>query len=216
MLFADMITMVRDVLGDPSAGFLSDTFIKSLLNLSAQDIYNRIMNVNQNFFLTSSTITWISGTQTYTLPTGCKRVVLVERTDMSTSFNLNPSDITRKNEYQNGTNIFYTPRHVYWFSGGDIGFSPLPNTSGTIKIWYIKAYVPMTASPVVEMPAEWPAENHEVVVWGAINRAARRTKEKGDLYNDIFQGLLQELLDSVAARQSQDAPHVEPPPDIDY
>lgn len=215
MTFLEMQTMVRGVLSDPSAAQYSDVFIKSLLNLSAQDIFNRIVGVNERHFLSNATVTWVPGTELYNVPTGFKRAVLVERTDQAAPYNLNPADVTRKNEYSNQQSIFYTPRHVYWFYANQIGFSPIPNTTGTIKVWYVKAYVVLSGDADV-LPGEWNAENHEVVVWGAITRASRRSKETGALYNDIYKGLLEQLLNDVQERQVQETRMVEPPVDAEY
>jgi hypothetical protein len=218
MKFIDMQTMFQDILASPSTSVFTLTLIKSLINLSARNIYNRIVDANQDFFLTSGTISWVNGTEFYNLPNSgaLNKIVLVERTDLVEKININPIDIRARNEFQKQQNILYTPRNVWFYNGAQIGFAPIPDTTATanITVWYVPNMADLVNDNDLP-PAEWSADYHEVIVWGAINRAARRIKEPGDLYTDIYNELVSQLISMVAARQTQESHYINPPPDSD-
>lgn len=103
-------------------GFFNDAYLK----VQADGHFNWPGTTEQ----TSDTVSLVAGTQEYTAPTN---IALVELVTLSTT-PLYPIDFVEAKR-RNLTNAQGTPSR-YYFRGEKIGFDPIPNSSGTVNIYF--------------------------------------------------------------------------------
>lgn len=215
-----MERLVRDYLGEDSAGNWSDAQVARAINRSAKEVYNQIVNMNQEHFAIKSSITWVSGTEQYTLPafsftpqTSPQRIILMEYVNGTYKQSLRRVPIQDKEQYQ-GMSLVRNARAGYWYLfGNKVGFKPTPNISlaNAVDVYHVPALVDLVSQTGDLLPLEWTDLQHEVVVMGAVLRCAMRSKELISVYQPNFDRLWKGLLDDMQNRDNQDAKVIRPP-----
>jgi len=132
---ANILTEVRNILGEPSAVFWSDNEINEWIDQAAVDISSKAMCVEA-----SGTLTLASGTLEYTEPTDCIKVyaVLVSNRGL---LKIHPRQLGNATETSSGT-----PNYFYHFNG-KIGVYPVPSAAGSATVLYSKETDDITDVP---------------------------------------------------------------------
>ncbi|MDI6788798.1 MAG: hypothetical protein QME51_10545 [Planctomycetota bacterium] len=132
-------------------GQFTDAALVDDLNASQREISADVTKLDENYFATSGTISYVSGTETYSLPTTngvVKRILLVRRTDLTYEKELHRIYFQERKKYladtgtANSDNLY---EHFYLL-GQTIGIVPKPTASATnnITIHYIPEATDLT------------------------------------------------------------------------
>lgn len=213
MQFSDMITLARDYIGEDSEGNWTDAAVKRAINRGLKEVYNQIVNMNQEFFAIQSTIDWVSGTETYTLPAaGVQRILLVEYVSGTYKQALRRVPIQDKEQYQNQTMLRNTRGGFWYMFGNKLGFKPTPVETRTaaVNLFNVPPMVDLVANGD-KPPLDWTDQQHEVAVMGAVVRLVMRSKELIKVYQPNFDRLWKGMIDDMQNRDSQDPKMIRPP-----
>lgn len=205
MTVDEAVTYVRTLLGEDSAAFWSDAQLVAFVQRSLLTVYSIAMNARQEYFLSSSNISYAADTELYNLPAGCTKITLVERVDEKPYVTVLPIDITEKNKYalRNG-DVFNPGQERYFIAGGQIGIAPIPTqaVNNALKIWTVNTPTLPTGS--TSLGAQLNDFDHEVIAWGAYMRAAARDKQLLATIAPVYKELKDQLIQNVQTRINQE------------
>jgi len=133
-------------LGELREAYVSKTALREEINQSIAELYDLVVQADQGYYESTDTITVVSGTASYSLPTDYYKTigVDVQRSDGSTWINLRRYNHTERNKYSNyggGINREWTEYRV---RGGNIVFTPSPTWSGSARHFYIPTPTKLT------------------------------------------------------------------------
>jgi len=137
----DLITEIRsrgEVPGQESTGFVTNVELRSWINGSLAELYDLMVRVNKDFYVSSNAISVSSGTAEYALPADFYRVVGVdvEGGDGKT-YNMQRFNFAERNQLQD-SGVDRT-RATYRIYDSNFHIVPEPNWSGNVTLWYIPA-----------------------------------------------------------------------------
>lgn len=133
-------TKIREA-GEIRDVYVSDARLTEWINDSIKDLYDRILTVNQDYFVTvtsgGSNISVVSGTESYALPSDFSHMLRVEllyqgTTDWRPLQQFNLSERSDWNWYT-PTKLFYR----YRVMDTKIYLAPIPTESATLRLWYV-------------------------------------------------------------------------------
>lgn len=109
------------------------------LNNAQRQIVNKIHSYDENYFATTGTISYQSGTELYAFPTTngvIRKVLLVRRTDTTNEKVLTPITFQKRDKYLLTTTSINTSylKEVYYLLGNYIGIVPIPTTTATSNV----------------------------------------------------------------------------------
>jgi len=204
-----MQTSLRGLLGEdnPNGSWFTPTFLTDQLNGAMQELYNEMVEASVDFFTKTTAINLTVSTELYNLPADFYKVVLVERTDQVVPVPIRPIDITQRSRYLYSTvnpSSLVVGELRFYLQGVQIGLVPLPTDStGVVTLHYVPTPVLM-AGVNDTPPAGWPANHHEVIVWGAAKRCGVRDKDLFKLFDDNHKRLWEALKAHLNQRQTQE------------
>ena len=122
-----------------TGGQNTNATIVDALNSAHKRVGNAIIAQDQNLLVTTGTITYVSGTELYALPTTngvVKRVLKVTRTDLSENKDLHPIRLQERKRYlaDSGTTDADELIEYYYLQGQYIGIVPVPTTSASANV----------------------------------------------------------------------------------
>ena len=126
----------------------ADSELIRYANIAYRDLYNIIIQANNQYFTTSATINVVGGTETYALPSNFYKLDGVDlQIDASQPkfLTLRPFMFAERNKFRSGLAFTAAPYgnvYKYLMVGNNIKFLPVPNQSSTVYLWY-------TPSPTV-------------------------------------------------------------------
>lgn len=120
------------------------------LNMAYKDLYAQIVLSKEFYFTTSSTISVVGGTDTYSLPSDFYKLDGVDlQLDSSGRYlTLRPFQFLERNKFRSGFNVPLAPYGQvfrYLIAGSSIRFLPLPSQNATIQLWYTPEPTTITA-----------------------------------------------------------------------
>lgn len=123
--------------------YISDSELTTMINQSIAEVYDLLVGVSQDYFLTYSDVAVVAGTATYTLPATFYKAFGVDyvRPDgvlVPMSKFMWPE---RGNLVRNGAPELTR----YRVMGPDLRLEPAPGWSGTVRFWYIPAPTKLVA-----------------------------------------------------------------------
>ena len=129
----------------------ADSELIRYANIAYRDLYNIIIQANNQYFTTSATINVVGGTETYALPSNFYKLDGVDlQIDASQPkfLTLRPFMFAERNKFRSGlafTAAPYGTVYKYLLVGNNIKFLPIPNQSSTVYLWYTPAPTVITA-----------------------------------------------------------------------
>lgn len=144
-----LITLARQHANMENSQFVTDPEILSLLERSNRYLYDLLIKAYQEYYLTSTIINVVSGTDAYALPDDFYKCQGVDvKIDQERSYTLLPYMFNERNMYQaSSLAIAFGYNNVrYQLRAQDIVFRPLPNQSFTCVLWYIPVAKTLTVS----------------------------------------------------------------------
>lgn len=161
---------------------LDDVVLTRWINRSLAKLWDYIMTCNPDHFLSSDTISVVSGTDEYTMSTeiadfykGHGVSVLLETGRYSP---LAPFQWEERHLYANTT--VTRADQLYRYMGGKLFLAPTPSWSGTIKVYYIPTATVLTDSPTntVDLFNSW---EEFIIIDVAIKCAIKHETSTADL-----------------------------------
>jgi len=218
MTVLEIIDNARDLLKAPlsesrgfpdnsSSDFKDDTLLR-YLNDEQQVIYNHIVNAQESYFITQTTINLVNDTADYLLPTAINKIVRLENYEDSASpFELIPISI---NDYD-----FINNLTVGNSTGGDVAYytikgnyltiypTPQENITDGLQLYYVKFLTDLTLeTQTPEIPRNW----QELLIWGIVKRAMFQQEGSKDSYEVAvleYSNLIKDLKKHIENRQIQ-------------
>jgi len=147
--------------------FVNDTELTRYLNNSWGELYSLINeNFNEDYFTTTSTVSMVSGTDTYDLPSDFYKMRGVDLVVTSTE----SVPLKRYNWAQRTRNALtvYARDYKYRVQKGSIVFSPVPSTTDSVKLYYIPSPKRLLSKDTTAITrgtsTMWTTGSHEFVV----------------------------------------------------
>lgn len=112
------------------------------VNLAYRDLYNQIVQTNEHYFSTTSTISVVGGTDSYALPADFYKLDGVDLQVDALSgryLTLRPFMFAERNKFRSGlafSNSPYGQVFKYLLAGSNIKFLPIPSMNATVQLWY--------------------------------------------------------------------------------
>lgn len=195
MVLWELRDMARNIAGiQEDDVYISESRLDNWINMSYRHIYNKVINLSEDYFLTSTTFSTSNNVSNYTLPTDMLQLRRVETTNGGTELNSEvwPQDLNdvRENVYP----------ERYMFEGDELRFIPKPTGSETIRLQYIPKLTALSAStdtPVI------PGDNHEVIAYFAAMQIKIKEESDASGIRVMYNELLDQLVNTMEARQTQ-------------
>ncbi len=189
---AQLRTEIRDR-GEIRSVYVDDTELTRAINVAYSDFYCFLVDTNPDWYLSSGTITVVSGTDEYDLNTMASdfwKVVGVDVREGGRWYKMEPFNFGSRNEYQNSGLNARNAR--YRIMGSNLRVSPNPSWGGSIRVWYVPAPTLLSADgDTVDGVAGW---EEYIVLHTLIQYAA---KEESD--PSVFAAQLAAIKDQVRA-----------------
>lgn len=145
---ASLISQVRklsDLVGAEKR--VTDADIIVYLDKSNKELHDLLIEKEQDYFITTSTIAVVASTDTYALPTDFYRLRGVDIKDGSDWFDVRKYNWQDRNRFQHADFNYnrYTGSTLrYRLQGNQIKLTPTPTKSDTLRINYIPSSEPIT------------------------------------------------------------------------
>jgi len=129
----------------------ADSELIRYANIAYRDLYNTIIQTDNQYFTINYNISIIGGTDEYSLPADFYKLDGVDLQIDATSkrfLTLRPFMFQERNKFRSGlafTNSPYGQVFKYLLSGSKIRFLPIPSMSGTVQLWYTPAPTVITS-----------------------------------------------------------------------
>ena len=190
-------------IGDFGTSLITDAEMLFEINLSQQKVFRHIARVCPTAFTSQSTISIVSGTDTYTLPTdffSVIRVVDITDDNIDTQFDIFPLPLGRLTEAHTGSH----PR--YAISGDSIIFAPKPTRSRT----YLLDYVPFPQDFVgVSEPDEYMMDTFagfgELIICDVLVKIFAGRGLDAVVWQARYDRALRDLISTLRDRTNQDS-----------
>ncbi len=207
MTFDQAVTYIRGVLlGETTAAFWTSAQVILAIQRSYVEIYTQMVQANEDHFTVDADITYVANQQLYNLPggtNGTPRIRFVKRTDLSPQVELRPCRFEEMLQFERITSAPYVDgTEKYFLISGKIGFTPTPNSSGTVKIYYVPSPALPTTGGVFAQ--EMTDLHHEAICFGAVVRLTVKNRELLDVFAPHFNRLLEQLKNDTQRRQTQE------------
>lgn len=131
-------------------GNVTDAELVEVIAGAQRELVAQIETLDENYFATSGTISYVSGTETYALPTGLKKILLVYRIDLTQHKRLYPILLQERLKYlaSSTTADADALKEYFYLAGTNIGIVPIPTTSATNNLTV--HYVPEATDPTTD------------------------------------------------------------------
>jgi hypothetical protein len=192
---------------------VSDGGLLTWVNDAYMQCVDEIVKVNPDFFTKSATASTSNGQQEYALPSDFDKALMVNIQIDSTwkrvlpMANINQVPIVADTTSGQGFS-WANPR--FYIVGGNIGFMPIPDETGSsnIKLWYV--YAPDELSADADVPAI-PAKFHHILKYGAYANYLDQDDEHAaaERMRIRFDNLVQRMVESIVDRQLDEPKSVE-------
>lgn len=126
-------------------------------NMAYKDLYAQICLSKEFYFTTSTTISVVAGTSSYSLPADFYKLDGVDMAlDNSGRYlTLKPFQFAERNKFRSGLALTVAPYGQvfrYIVVGTTIQFIPLPSQASTIQLWYTPEPVTVTLASSLQLP----------------------------------------------------------------
>lgn len=116
----------------------TDDMLTRNVNQSIAELYDLLVSVSPDYFLSSDDISVSSGTANYALVSDFYKCVGVDVQDSSNWHSLRRFNFAERNQMQQGGGVEKTGTR-YRVMGSNLRLRPTPNWTGTVRLWYIPA-----------------------------------------------------------------------------
>lgn len=210
------ITLTKAYAGTPGAGVsynitggsTTNATIVDNLNSAQWELVNLIKQYDENYFSTTGNISYLSGTDSYALPTTngvVKTIIDVYRTDLSEKKQLHYIDYRERFKYQNAavSGLNTDEQYEYWsLNGSNIVITPIPTTTATNNITI--DYIPIVSEAATDAATfSIKDDDMDCLIYTAASKTSSDAKitEERDRLRSV-------LLATVSPRQLQEPRYI--------
>lgn len=122
--------------------FCSDVEINQYINNSITELYDLLVSVNEDYYVTSGTVSLVNGTDSYSLPADFYKLLGVDVDYNGQQIAIKPFMFAERSRMQ--TALSGAPFR-YRLQGSNIKFIPEPDTSYTVTLWYVPRFTALSA-----------------------------------------------------------------------
>ena len=122
---------------DVDTNYVSAAEMGRMVNASLAELYDLLVSVNKDLYVSSQSVSVVSGTDEYDLASDFYRIEGVDVTSGSKSYPMKRFNFSERNALQDAGATELSTR--YRAIGTTIKFIPTPNWSGTVTVWYCPA-----------------------------------------------------------------------------
>jgi hypothetical protein len=142
-------------------------------------VYAKISNINENYFVTSATVTTTANVATVSLASDFMKLIRIEDSDKGKVL---PTMIDSDND-------------GYFFQGTLLGFRPIPTEAKTYTYYYIARPTALTIASVPAIPLEY----HGMLVYWALSEYYEKQQEEGQAsyYLNKFNAMNEDMLSEI-------------------
>tara|TARA_Y100000310_G_scaffold334645_1_gene414869 strand:- start:45 stop:929 length:885 start_codon:yes stop_codon:yes gene_type:complete len=169
---SELRTLCRQRADMENSQFITDTEMLRYINRGYAELYDLIVTSanSEDYFLSSSSVQLVSGTQSYDLPSDFYKMRGVDLNVGSDSIPLHRYNFSQRN---NGSLYSVARRMRYHIQGSTLRINPKPSTNDTITVWYVpspKKFLEKTVTAITRGSSTmWTVgENHGFVVGDTI------------------------------------------------
>lgn len=138
-LWSEIRTRIRQKVNKEQSQFVTNSEIDSLIEEAYSVMYNRLVNTNENYFISSTTLTLVAGTSIYSLPSDFLKLKGVDLNRNGLLYQLNQVPWEQRNKYQVISVAYQSIPTEYMFYNNSLRFVPVPNGGYTVTVYYIPA-----------------------------------------------------------------------------
>lgn len=124
--------------------FISDAELTGYINASIKELYDKLVNAGEFYYMTSYTINIVSNTDTYALPSDFYKLLGVDLIvdGLGNGVTLKPFQFEQRNAYlfTPTWNVVGLSYLRYMIQGNNLKFVPMPNGASNVRMWYAKAF----------------------------------------------------------------------------
>jgi hypothetical protein len=133
---SNLRTLVRQRADMEGSQFVTDEEIRQYCNLGYAELYDMLITnaTSEDYFLNSSTVSLVSGTQLYSLPSDFYKLRGVDLNEGSDTFPLKRYNFPQRNV---GSRYAVPYRFRYHLQGDKLRLTPKPSTNDSLTLWYI-------------------------------------------------------------------------------
>lgn len=199
--WAEIRNRIRMRTNKEKSQFVTDSEINGLIEESLAVMYNKLVNTNENYFISSTTLTLVAGTEDYNLPSDFFKLKGVDISRNGFKYPMNQVPWEKRSKYQVTTSYQSTPID-YMFYGNKLRFLPVPNAGFSVILYYIPA-APVYVDDSTIIDGVSGFEKYIVYAVSSVIRAKeeKRTQE----FDDKAQMALQDLVNAVSPRDFENA-----------
>ncbi len=148
---AELTVRIRQMADKVNSTFVSDAEIMAYTNSSYAELYDLIIQSDQDYFTTTPVaFTLASGDNgIYALPADFYKLRGVDYQLGGNYVTVYPYDWNERNSQNGVANIVTSMDIRYRLMGANLRIEPKDNATGSYQLWYIPAYTPLTTSASV-------------------------------------------------------------------
>lgn len=129
--------------------FISDSEWNRYINQSYAELYDLLTNMYKDFYVSSTTVSLVAGTDTYNLPALFYKLLGVDlliNGVASSAITLRPFVFNERNMYTDRPSFTANGNNYrYRLLGSQIKLVPTPDTTDTLKLWYVPAITDLSS-----------------------------------------------------------------------
>ena len=158
--------------------FVSDAELTTYINASLQELYDLILDSNEDYFTSSTNLTIVTGSSV-PLTSSFRYARGVDYQDGSNWVRLDRFNWKERND----DNSWYRSSRRYRIVANTLSIVPTDNAAGTYRLWYIPEVTPLSAaSDTAPLPDAWC---QWVVVSAAIKCLAKEESDTSQLQAEL-------------------------------
>lgn len=137
--WAELRTRIRQKTNKENSQFVTNSEIDSMIEEAYATMYNKLVNTNENYFITSTTLTLVNNTHTYALPADFYKLKGVDLDRNGVLYQLSLVPWEHRNKYQAISTTYTSLPTEYMFYNNSLRFVPVPNGGYTVTVYYVPA-----------------------------------------------------------------------------
>lgn len=167
---------------------VSDPRWLSYINSSKDELYDLLISAyGEDYYTKSDTISLVSGTHSYSLPSDFYKLAGVDlKVDSSRYVSLKKYEFAHRNRYDNNASYYVSGinvRYRYHLLSDEIYFEPIPESTETIRLWYVPIATNLAAdSDTIKGFNGW---EEYIIVSAAIKALRKEESPTLDLERDL-------------------------------
>lgn len=142
MTLGELKTLIRQRADQENSEFISESELDSYVNASCGELFDLLVNTNEDYYTSSSGITVSDSSGILPLPTNCYKIRGVDYAIDNTRYQTVRSfEFLSRNQLNNSDSLLgnypFHPQVRYKILGNNLMLLPASQANGTYKLWFI-------------------------------------------------------------------------------